>query len=372
MKMKRIKEITFVFMCLMVLAISVQGAERLGQMIYVYPQVNNTYTNITNNYGGGDTFWLDQGSYLEPNTSFADDVNISAGWLYVDENITGGAYINALIECGNIIGADPDFCEDEAGGGGSGENYWVDNGTYVSLNSSYAINADIQGYITASNWSDVDDNICSGTTTYMDGEGNCDTLADLTDFTDTTNEYQQDITGGCDLNQTVIGIVDGGAIGCNDISIKESQISDFGSYYDSLSDLQGAVSNDFHNLGGTDDDDPESISCGIIADNTSNLCEISDTQLTEEQVEDYAWSVTGGTQTRITVTYQDGTDDVDFVVDDMNDDQPDDDSEVPDDITVDTTKWINTTKGNEICDPTETYCWKIYVNASGALIAEGV
>ena len=37
--------------------------------------------------------------------------------------------------------------------------------------------------------------------------------------------------------------------------------------------------------------------------------------LTEEQVQDYAWNIAGGTQTLITVTYQDGTDDVDFVVD---------------------------------------------------------
>lgn len=36
--------------------------------------------------------------------------------------------------------------------------------------------------------------------------------------------------------------------------------------------------------------------------------------LTNEQVQDFAWSVLGGTQTGITVTYQDGTDDVDFVV----------------------------------------------------------
>ena len=37
--------------------------------------------------------------------------------------------------------------------------------------------------------------------------------------------------------------------------------------------------------------------------------------LTEEQVQDFAWDVLTGTQTLITVTYQDGTNDVDFVVD---------------------------------------------------------
>ncbi len=47
--------------------------------------------------------------------------------------------------------------------------------------------------------------------------------------------------------------------------------------------------------------------------------------LTQEQVEDYAGALINdgtGTHTRVTVTYQDGTGDIDFVVDDMNDDVP--------------------------------------------------
>ena len=44
----------------------------------------------------------------------------------------------------------------------------------------------------------------------------------------------------------------------------------------------------------------------------------TDTTLSQEQVEDYAGAVvaSGGTKTGITVTYQDGTGDMDFVVDD--------------------------------------------------------
>ena len=41
----------------------------------------------------------------------------------------------------------------------------------------------------------------------------------------------------------------------------------------------------------------------------------TDTQLTEEQVEDFVGGMLGGTETLITVTYQDGTNDIDFVVD---------------------------------------------------------
>ncbi len=52
----------------------------------------------------------------------------------------------------------------------------------------------------------------------------------------------------------------------------------------------------------------------------------TDTNLTQEQVEDFAGALVTdgtGTHTRVTVTYQDGTGDVDIVVDDMNDDVPD-------------------------------------------------
>lgn len=49
----------------------------------------------------------------------------------------------------------------------------------------------------------------------------------------------------------------------------------------------------------------------------TNTVTNTDTQLTEEQVQDFAWNVLGGTQTGITVTYEDGTNDVDFVVADQ-------------------------------------------------------
>lgn len=45
--------------------------------------------------------------------------------------------------------------DDQLGGGGSGLNYWIDNGTFLSPNSSYGENIVIQGFINASNWDDV-------------------------------------------------------------------------------------------------------------------------------------------------------------------------------------------------------------------------
>lgn len=61
---------------------------------------------------------------------------------------------------------------------------------------------------------------------------------------------------------------------------------------------------------------------------TGIQCDVSpvtdtNTQLTEEQVEDFIGAgVSGNTETRISVTYQDSDGTFDFVVDDMNDDVP--------------------------------------------------
>jgi len=75
--------------------------------------------------------------------------------------------------------------------------------------------------------------------------------------------------------------------------------------------------------------------CTYDEDNDRIVCTSETGEILEEQIEDVAGGmVTGNTETRITVTYQDGDGTTDYVVDDMNDDNPDDDSEVPDNITV--------------------------------------
>jgi len=107
-------------------------------------------------------------------------------------------------------------------------------------------------------------------------------------------------------------------------------------FYGSLADLQAAVSNDFHNLGGTDDDDPEAgdVTWGDLTDEgtftdgqmctyasgtgyiSCNTAVPSDTTLTQEEVEDYAgamWS--GNTESLITIEYQDGDGTIDASLD---------------------------------------------------------
>ena len=60
------------------------------------------------------------------------------------------------------------------------------------------------------------------------------------------------------------------------------------------------------------------ITCETTADGTvtiSSTVTDTNTQLSQEQVEDFVGGMLGGTETLITVTYQDGTGDIDFVVD---------------------------------------------------------
>jgi len=56
---------------------------------------------------------------------------------------------------------------------------------------------------------------------------------------------------------------------------------------------------------------------GLVEADISDLSHTTDTNLTEEEVEDFVGGMLGGTETGISVTYQDGTNDIDFVVGDL-------------------------------------------------------
>jgi len=235
-------------------------------------------------------------------------------------------------------------CEvDQVGGGGTGAPHLVDNGTYFSLNASYAVNFDVQGYITSSNWSDVSitESQVSDLGSYIEAESDPYWTANQSSYS-TTADMNTAIGAA---NTSMKGYVDGQGFLT---SYTESDPFWTGNY------TACAAGNHLY------------FSSGNLA------CESDDdTQLTQEQVEDYAGGMwTGNTETRATVTYQGADNTIDIVVDDMNDDTPDDDSEVPDDITVDTTKWVNSTQGFEICNGAN--CWKFYVNGSDYLIIEEV
>lgn len=69
-----------------------------------------------------------------------------------------GIFYNVSIPCSLITqdggGGDTDFCDDQAGGG-SGASKWIDSGSFIEPNTTYATNVIVRGYIYAHEWSNV-------------------------------------------------------------------------------------------------------------------------------------------------------------------------------------------------------------------------
>lgn len=254
---------------------------------------------------------------------------------------------------------------------------------------------------------------CAGTTTYLDGEGNCDdiSLVYLTSETDPhwsgnqssyytstviENKFWYDdanvtcatVTGSADLCDgndadtnthafnTTEEMQDAcGALANNHLTYVDAsnQLNVDDDWWDAYADFMGTtILNKWCIWDGSEIDcvnDEANITCTSIPGLSADLCDNGDanTQLTEEQVTDYAGGMwTGNTETRATVTFQDGDNTIDIVVDDMNDDQPDNDAEVPDDITVNATKPINTTvnvfikEDSKLCLDFDCSAWIMY------------
>ena len=123
--------------------------------------------------------------------------------------------------------------------------------------------------------------ICSGTGNYLDGEGNCDALVTNTD-TQLTNEQVEDFVGAMlGGTETLIAVT----------------------YQDGTGDIDFVV---------------DEASLSLTESQISDLTHTTDTNLSEEEVEDFVGGMLGGTETLISVTYVDGTNDIDFVVDEAS------------------------------------------------------
>lgn len=121
-----------------------------------------------------DTTYSENSDYLTlTNTVFGFDVDLLNSTIDARDSDTTYSDLSEFTDSGNLYqedigsdcavgqfakGVDNDGtldCDTPAGGGGTGAPHLVDNGTYISLNASYAINLDVQGWITSSNWTDV-------------------------------------------------------------------------------------------------------------------------------------------------------------------------------------------------------------------------
>ncbi|PIR87695.1 MAG: hypothetical protein COU10_03425, partial [Candidatus Harrisonbacteria bacterium CG10_big_fil_rev_8_21_14_0_10_45_28] len=153
--------------------------------------------------------------------------------------------------------------------------------------------------------------------------------------TDTTGNYIATVAGssqvsvsgsGSETAAVTLGIVDG-SIGDSQLAFHTGQAltttstPTFNGLNLTSLIISGDTINDFNGTGLTVTSDILNVSGLTVSEfATTSISQwnndagyISAT-LTEEEVQDFAWNISGGTQTGITVTYQDSTNDVDFVI----------------------------------------------------------
>ena len=243
-------------------------------------------TNFTDDLGARGythlTNFTDDLGHVQDNTSWNESGASEVFQEDIGSDCAADNYAYGVQDDGTLM------CRADQAGGGGGAGMFIDGGDYIYPNGSFADNLAVFGWIQANNWTNTtigysqinDLPTCSGTQKYTYDGATLSCAADVD--TDTN------VSTHCGGDSVMLG--------------NESCINISGFYDD------------------------------------------TDTQLSQENVEDYVGGMVSGTETRISVTYNDGTGNLDYVVDDMNDDQPDSDAEVPDDITLDTTKNVTTTE----------------------------
>lgn len=216
----------FVIIGVLLFSVVITAIQVLGADIWItrIPITLTDVTHVIDFLNVTDTFYLS-----DPGMATCDLKTYANGTVYCGTDATGN------------------------GTGGSGVSMWVDQGTYLQPNTSYADNIFVDGYVYATDWTNV--------------------------------------------------------------SITESQISDLA----------------------------HTTNCSV-TDSCANIQYGTEQVNTTEEIQDASGEMDDGTETRITVTYNDATNEIDYVVDDMNDDNPDNDGEVPDDLTITSTKNITTNK----------------------------
>lgn len=253
-----------------------QYVQALGDTLTCINVVNDTDTDTHLNQS---SVW----NYMNVSNFFSidcDNLDGQNGSVYLDntdaQTLSFDAGTNVTITNGNSV--DISAIDTDTNTHLNQSSVW----NYMNVTNFFSFDADKLDGQEGSYYLDNSDTnastACSGSTTYLDGEGNCDDISSVyvqaSDWT-TIDNYP----ASCPANQ----------------------------YVQSIGDTLTCI----------------------------NVVNDTDTFNTTEEMQDASGAMFVGTETRISVTYQDGTNDVDFVVDDMNDDQPDTDAEVPDDITID-------------------------------------
>jgi len=127
------------------------GNESYGQGVFlaIGNKTGNTSIEIWNVANNGTFYNLEDGmsyknisdvpsSWGRGNSTTEVQTMMNSSNFATDNNLSADYFIGNL-SCTNIIGgSDTDFCADATGAGGAGVNMWVDNGTYLTPNVTYA------------------------------------------------------------------------------------------------------------------------------------------------------------------------------------------------------------------------------------------
>ena len=177
--------------------------------------------------------------------------------------------------------------------------------------------------------------VCSGTTTYMDGEGNCDDISAVYEGVDSDlakiNESEA-ITGDWDVGGGTLQIPNSttlpGTCEVGDMYMDTNATSGQ-RFYLCESTNTWTIQGDGSGAGGHGNgancaagEIPRGVDANGAVEgcyepteaDITDLAHTTDTNLTEEEVEDFVGGMLGGTETFITATYEDSTNDIDFVV----------------------------------------------------------
>ena len=221
-------------------------------------------TNVLANLPAG----IISGSIQLPSGIISGSAQLPAG------TVSGSAQIDIHNTTGYVANEHLDWTSDQGGTN-------IHSGNYTDTNTTYSVG---DGGLSQINFTSADN-------TKLDG---IEASADVTDSTNVLASLPAGIISGS--TQLPSGIISGSA------QLPSGIIS--GSVQVSHDDTTGFVANEHldwtSNVG--------TIHSGNYTDTTTN------TQLSAEQVEDFVGAMLGGTETGITVTYQDSTGDIDFVV----------------------------------------------------------
>ena len=214
--------------------------------------------------GGGVGVWYDAGSYLQPNTTYASAVNVTGLSIIDYLNVTridSEDWTNVTITESQI--SDLSHTTD------TNESARVDQ--LVLSNTSMDSRVDTlegAGYITEDTNAST---ICSGTTTYLDGEGNCDDISGVyvqsSDWT-TIDNYPSACTGfnvvqGIGDTLSCFLLTNSHTLHWNNITSKPANLD---------TDSTDDVTIGSENL--------TKLYCGNITGATSNLCTLTDSDTT--------------------------------------------------------------------------------------------